>query len=499
MVFASRNRPSLRKFGWLLSSAAVFAAGFGLAACSADFSRFGGNSLGYKSNDLDAPAQPIHSDGSLFDQRPDVSSNTSSDFNQSIPTTTGSVQSSRLADAAPAVNEQPYEPAQYKPAVRNQAAPDLASEPTSNGYRQTNSHTPNHVSFGRERAPSAPLTNAPRAASITVQRGDTLYQLARRHRVTVDQLKQANGLSNNVIKPGQVLVLNGTSGRAPIRSERFEQRRDPIAAPRQRISAGDTYTVQSGDSLYAISRRTGVRVAELQDLNNITDVRRIRPGTVLRLNRGEQVEVPVAPQTASRTQSSRPLNNVAPRTVKTTTQPIIINSQQNALAPSQSRQPQLANRIADPGVQRKPSGSTQIAKLEPQATPSSVGDRKFRWPVNGRIIGRFGKQANGKNNDGINIAVPVGTDIHAAEAGVVAYAGNELKGYGNLILVRHDNGYVTAYAHSSRMLVRRGDAVSRGQVIAKAGKTGSVSRPQLHFELRDGAKPVDPMPYLGRL
>ena len=81
----------------------------------------------------------------------------------------------------------------------------------------------------------------------------------------------------------------------------------------------------------------------------------------------------------------------------------------------------------------------------------------------------------------------------------MAYAGNELKGYGNLILVRHDNGYVTAYAHSSRMLVRRGDAVSRGQVIAKAGKTGSVSRPQLHFELRDGAKPVDPMPYLGRL
>ena len=499
MVFASRNRPSLRKGRWLLSSAAVFAAGFGLAACSADFSRFGGNSLGYKSNNLDVPTQPIHSDGSLFEQRPDVSSNTSSDFNQSIPTTTGSVQSSRLADAAPAVNEQPYEPAQYKPAVRNQASADLVSQPTSNNYRQANASTPNHVSFGREQAASAPLTNAPQSSSITVQRGDTLYQLARRHRVTVDQLKQANGLSSNVIKPGQVLVLNGSSERAPIRAERFEPRRDPIAVPRQPTSSGETYTVQSGDSLYAISRRTGVRVAELQDLNNITDVRRIRPGTVLRLIRGLQADAPVASQTASRSQPNRIQNNVVPRTVKTTTQPIIINSQKSASAPSQSRQPQLANRIADPGAARKPSGNTQVARLEPRATPSSVADRKFRWPVNGRIIGRFGKQASGMNNDGINIAVPVGTDIHAAEAGVVAYAGNELKGYGNLILVRHDNGYVTAYAHSSRMLVRRGDAVSRGQVIAKAGKTGSVSRPQLHFELRDGAKPVDPMPYLGRL
>ena len=103
---------------------------------------------------------------------------------------------------------------------------------------------------------------------------------------------------------------------------------------------------------------------------------------------------------------------------------------------------------------------------------------------------------DGTHNDGINIAVPQGTDVHAAESGRVAYAGNELKGYGNLVLIRHDNGWVSAYAHADQILVKRDDVVRRGQVIAKAGKTGTVDQPQLHFELRHGAKPVDPLPHM---
>ena len=99
-------------------------------------------------------------------------------------------------------------------------------------------------------------------------------------------------------------------------------------------------------------------------------------------------------------------------------------------------------------------------------------------------------------NDGLDLAVPEGTAVHAAEDGVVAYAGNELKGYGNLILIRHSNGYVTAYAHASELMVKRNDAVRRGQVIAKSGQTGSVSSPQLHFEIRKGSTPVDPMQFL---
>ena len=120
----------------------------------------------------------------------------------------------------------------------------------------------------------------------------------------------------------------------------------------------------------------------------------------------------------------------------------------------------------------------------------------FRWPVRGRIIAGFGPKPNGLQNDGINLAVPEGTPIKAAEDGVVAYAGNELKGYGNLVLVRHANGFVTAYAHASEILVKRGDTVKRGQVIAKSGQTGNVTSPQLHFEIRKGSTPVDPAQYL---
>src|SRR5690606_23811043 len=124
---------------------------------------------------------------------------------------------------------------------------------------------------------------------------------------------------------------------------------------------------------------------------------------------------------------------------------------------------------------------------------------KFRWPAVGKVIAGFGGRTDGTHNDGINVSVPLGTDVHAAEDGVVAYAGNELKGYGNLILIRHDNDWVTAYAHNDQLLVKRGDKVKRGQVIAKAGSTGSVDRPQIHFELRKGSKPVDPIPYMEKL
>ncbi len=116
--------------------------------------------------------------------------------------------------------------------------------------------------------------------------------------------------------------------------------------------------------------------------------------------------------------------------------------------------------------------------------------------MKGRISEGFGPKQSGGQNDGINIAVPQGTPIKAAEDGVVAYAGSELKGYGNLVLVRHSNGFVTAYAHASELNVKKGESVKRGQVIGKAGQTGNVTSPQLHFEVRKGATPVDPTQYL---
>jgi murein DD-endopeptidase MepM/ murein hydrolase activator NlpD len=154
-----------------------------------------------------------------------------------------------------------------------------------------------------------------------------------------------------------------------------------------------------------------------------------------------------------------------------------------------------AERAAAP--ERKVDKATTTAAIAPVAEekPSDAAHPEFRWPARGRIIQGF---ANG-GNDGINISVPAGTQVKAAESGVVAYAGSELKGYGNLVLIRHPNGFVTAYAHNGDITVKRGDQVTRGQTIAKSGQSGNVSSPQLHFELRKGSTPVDPTNYLAGL
>ncbi|HUI21109.1 MAG TPA: peptidoglycan DD-metalloendopeptidase family protein [Methylocella sp.] len=136
--------------------------------------------------------------------------------------------------------------------------------------------------------------------------------------------------------------------------------------------------------------------------------------------------------------------------------------------------------------------STSAEPVKASAPPSEAANPEFRWPARGRIIQAF----KPGGNDGINIALPEGTSVKAAESGVVAYAGNELKGYGNLILIRHPNGFVSAYANTGDIEVKRGETVKRGQVIAKSGQSGNVATPQLHFELRKGTTPVDPTQYL---
>ena len=156
-------------------------------------------------------------------------------------------------------------------------------------------------------------------------------------------------------------------------------------------------------------------------------------------------------------------------------------------------QPAQSARLAQAtaNIEEKPAAE---APAKPAETTSSLPT--FRWPVRGKVITSYGAKTNGKSNDGINVAVPEGTPVKAAEDGVVAYSGNELKGYGNLVLVRHSNGYVTAYAHASELLVKRGDTIKRGQVIAKSGQSGEVASPQLHFEIRKGSSPVDPLQFL---
>ena len=163
--------------------------------------------------------------------------------------------------------------------------------------------------------------------------------------------------------------------------------------------------------------------------------------------------------------------------------------------------------VAAAPAQRPPAApsAAQAARAEPAAVPpgtspaasgAAMHGSHFAWPVRGRVLAGYGGAAGGSHNDGINIAAPRGTPVSAVDAGIVAYAGNELRGYGNLVLVKHANGWITAYAHCDELLVKQGDKVNRGQAIAKVGATGGVNEPQLHFELRRGKKAVDPREFL---
>jgi murein DD-endopeptidase MepM/ murein hydrolase activator NlpD len=164
-------------------------------------------------------------------------------------------------------------------------------------------------------------------------------------------------------------------------------------------------------------------------------------------------------------------------------------------------EPSKASQIKKPAIDKTPTGNLEsgAAASKPALTGAQADaagtEPEFRWPARGRIIQGF--KAGG--NDGINISVPSGTSVRAAENGVVVYAGDGLKGYGNLVLIKHPNGFVTAYGNNEELDVKRGETVKRGQVIAKSGDTGNVNSPQLHFELRKGSTPVDPTSYLAGL
>jgi murein DD-endopeptidase MepM/ murein hydrolase activator NlpD len=149
-----------------------------------------------------------------------------------------------------------------------------------------------------------------------------------------------------------------------------------------------------------------------------------------------------------------------------------------------------------PVVDAEPHIMQTLAKMQEAEPQSGQPVRLFQWPLNGKVVASFGARSNGLKNEGITIEVPEDTPIKGAEDGEVIYAGNGLKGYGNLILVRHANDYVSVYAHANEISVKRGDQIKRGDVIGSSGQTGNVSTPQLYFEIRKGTMPVDPIPLL---
>jgi murein DD-endopeptidase MepM/ murein hydrolase activator NlpD len=240
------------------------------------------------------------------------------------------------------------------------------------------------------------------------------------------------------------------------------------------------HVVAPGETLMKISRQYNVPLVELARLNNIPPHTKVNIGDHIKLPGGHTARRPEEPKVAQ------------PKALSGT--PKAKPGAPKALAIGQAKaEPPPAHPAAE-----RVAVATPAAEPEPAADPVRSGNGRltFRWPAKGRIITGFGPKTNGQTNDGINIALPEGTAIPAAQDGTVAYACIELKGYGILVLIRHADGYVTAYAHAKELLVRRGESIRRGQTIAKSGQTGNVDAPQLHFEIRKGPAPIDPMPLL---
>ncbi len=297
---------------------------------------------------------------------------------------------------------------------------------------------------------------------------------------------------------------------------------DP-APPLPHTKPGRLVTVEPGDTVIGIARRYGVAADAIIALNGLTSPYWLLAGTGLRLP--EDGYRPAVlngrrPETAIRVASLddgpagdgiriAPLDE-PPTAVPPAAAPAAHSPSLGTVSPAGGAgdsavllPPASPASPAEPAVQL--ASATPMPALPPPQRGAGLGDvplppsrNSFLWPIEGRVISGFGSKPGGMHNDGINIAVPVGSEVRAAQSGVVAYAGNELRGYGNLVLIRHGDGWMTAYAHNETLLVERGDEVRRGQVISRSGRTGRVSRPQSHFEIRRNGEPQDPLRLLTR-
>jgi murein DD-endopeptidase MepM/ murein hydrolase activator NlpD len=288
---------------------------------------------------------------------------------------------------------------------------------------------------------------------VAVAPGDTLYTLARRYGVTVDMIARANGLSTVYVRPGTKLFIPradpASFSQAPAQAKKEKVATAPAPKDQQRQAA-------------AAQEKPGREAAPAGQPPKAQ-----APAATRLADKGAQQSLPAVPAPA---------------------QPTPIPAAPIQAAPVQ---PAPEARTAGPVAMGEASCEAELSNPTPRMGAT------FRRPVDGKTIAPFGPQKDGTVNEGITISVPKGTPVKAAENGVVAYVGDELPGFGNLILIRHADEYVTAYAHADQVLVKKCDVVKRGQTVATAGTTGDASQPQLHFEIRKNSKPVDPSPLLG--
>ena len=364
--------------------------------------------------------------------------------------------------AAPVLKKPVYKTQSYKAPTYNQ--PDYGAE----GVVADNETAPVQAPIYKK-----PMTKT--GATVRVAEGMTLYSIAKANGLTVRQLAEANNIAQPyTVSTGRVLRIPGATT-AQVPESNYEAKKKPISLAEEeqsapmstpKLGAGSTYHVANGDTLYSLGRKFNVSPFAIAKLNGFAQD---RP-----LSLGQTIRVPAGATVASAQMKQKKL---------------VID---DANAPDDSAQASADENAVTPVAIPKPQASIKDVPAIPSDMAPGLA---MRWPVRGKVISDFGKKPSGLKNEGINIAVPEGTSIRAAESGVVAYAGNELKGYGNLILIRHAGGYVTAYAHAKSLNVKRGDTVKRGDIIAIAGQTGAVQSPQLHFEVRKGATALDPKKY----
>jgi murein DD-endopeptidase MepM/ murein hydrolase activator NlpD len=317
-----------------------------------------------------------------------------------------------------------------------------------------------------------------------------------------------------VVAPGDTVAVVSERTNTPIRTLIDLNKLNPpyalSAGQRLSLQPRGDYIVQKGDTISGIAARQGVSISALIQLNNLQSPYTLRVGQSLVLPTGADApttmaaapQQPIAQVAAPKplVPSSDPQPIGQPQTINQTAAPTDLGGGMSSgnLPPLQSAP------VPEPAPM--PSAAPQTAAVQPPPPPAPSGDplpavksgSAFIWPVDGKVIAKFGPGKDNLRNDGINIAAPNGAPILASADGTVAYAGNELRGFGNMVLLRHADGWVTAYAHASALLVKKGDKVRQGQTIARVGSTGNVETPQLHFELRQGTKAVDPMKNLTR-
>jgi len=415
------------------------------------------------------------------------------------PATTGSIGRSvnapvytAPAPAVAAVRSQPLPPPQSAVALRAAAPQPMAG--SANGW------------------------SAEGGTPIVIAQGETLDTISSRYGVPRAALISANGLSSPNVAPGTRITI-------PVYNAAASGASAPVAAPRQQMVQAPAET-RSDASRFVTGPAPAASVAPMRPAAPVQAARapsaaqaaaeakakaaaeakakaeadalamresrarfaaEAKAKAAARTN-GAAAPAPIAtpaakPAAPARVVAEKPVAQPEAQPVRTAapapekTKPVVV-----ATAPA-APEPKAA-----PRSEPEPTTTASLPKAE------EAGEKAdFRWPARGRVIAGFSGRGG---NEGINIAVPEGTPVKAAESGTVAYAGSELKGYGNLVLIRHANGYVSAYAHNGELKVKRGDTVKRGQVVASSGQTGNVSSPQLHFELRKGSAPVDPTPYL---